>query len=102
MQKELHMYHRMILTAALCAIGAPVAAQSQCGGLADMLAGLHQTYGENPRVSGLMTGGDVLLITAAPGGGWTALGVTADGQACILAAGEAFEVQPAPIPGVDG
>ena len=90
------------LAVILCAIGAPVAAQQQCGPVPEMLAGLHQTYGETPRVSALMTGGDLLVITAAPGGGWTALGVTADGQACILAAGEAFDVQPAPIPGVDG
>jgi hypothetical protein len=92
----------MRLTCALVLFAFPAVAQTQCGGVADMLAGLSRTFGEEPRVSALMTGGDLLLITAGPSGGWTALGVTADGQACILAAGEAFEVKPAPIPGVDG
>lgn len=53
------------------------------------------------RVSALM-GSTVLIITAAPNGSWTALEVHPDGQACIVAAGEAFEVQDAPAPGVDG
>jgi hypothetical protein len=86
---------------ALCATISPAVAQTQCGGVADMLAGLTETYGETVRVSALMTGGDVMIITAAPGGGWTALRITADGQACILAAGEAFEVQEAEPPGDD-
>jgi len=91
----------MRLIFALCLFASPAVAQTQCGGVADVLAGLAATYGETVRVSALMTGGDVMIITAAPGGGWTALGVTADGQACILAAGEAFEVQEAEPPGDD-
>jgi len=92
---------RLIIALILCATFSPAVAQTQCGGVADVLAGLAATYGETPRVSALMTGGEVLVITAAPGGGWTAIGVTADGQACILAAGEAFEVQEAEPPGDD-
>lgn len=68
---------------------------------ADALAGLGQNYGEAPRVTALMTGGNMLIITAAPSGGWTALEIQPDGKACIVAAGEAFEVQDAPAPGSD-
>jgi hypothetical protein len=32
-----------------------------------------------------------LLITAAPGGGWTAIEVKPGGEACMVSAGEAFE-----------
>ena len=89
------------LSLILCAIGAPAVAQQQCAGLADALAGLAKNYSEAPRVTALM-GANMLIITAAPGGGWTALEVKPTGEACIVAAGEAFELQAAPIPGVDG
>ena len=79
----------------------PAFAQEQCAGVADALAGLAANYGEAPRISALM-GSTVLIITAAPSGSWTALEVHPDGKACIVAAGEAFEVQDAPAPGVDG
>jgi hypothetical protein len=73
------------------AFASPAIAQApQCAGLADALAGLAATYGEEPRVTAMMTGGNVLVITAAPSGGWTALEVRPDGTACIVAAGEAF------------
>jgi hypothetical protein len=67
---------------------------------ADALAGLAATYGEAPRVSALM-GPNVLIITAAPNGGWTAIEVKPNGESCIVAAGEAFEVMALPIPGDD-
>lgn len=89
------------MTVILCAIGAPAFAEPQCAGVADALAGLGQNYGEAPRVTALMTGGNMLIITAAPSGGWTALEIQPDGKACIVAAGEAFEVQDAPAPGSD-
>lgn len=92
----------MRLLIATLAFATPAFAEQQCGPVTDMLAGLASRYDEAPRVSALMSGGDLLIVTAAPGGGWTAIGVSADGEACILAAGEAFEVKPAPIPGVDG
>jgi hypothetical protein len=84
---------RAAIIATLLAL--PAAAQTpQCAGLADALAGLATTYGEQPRVTALMTGGNVLVITAAPSGGWTAMEVRPDGTACIVAAGEAFGIVP--------
>lgn len=88
----------MIRALALCCLATPALAQGQCAPVADALAGLAATYDEAPRVSALM-GSHVLIITVAPSGGWTALEVKPDGEACIVASGEAFEVQAAPIPG---
>jgi hypothetical protein len=65
-----------------------------CAGLADALAALSTNYNEEPRVTALMSGGNALVITAAPSGGWTALEVRPDGTACIVASGEAFGVTP--------
>lgn len=87
------------LTAILCALTAPAFAE-ECGPVPDVLAGLAANYGEAPRVSALM-GPNVLIITAAPNGGWTALEVKPTGEACIVASGQAFEVQDAPAPGED-
>jgi hypothetical protein len=77
------------------------AALPNCANVADAIAGLAANYGEAPRVTALMTGGNMLIITAAPGGGWTALEVKPGGEACIVAAGEAFAVQDAEPPGDD-
>jgi len=51
---------------ALCATISPAVAQAQCANVAEALTNLAATYGESPRVSALMTGGDVMIITAAP------------------------------------
>jgi hypothetical protein len=93
------MLTRPIL-ATLCAIGAPAHAQDNCAGVADALAGLLANYGEAPRVSALM-GTNMLIITVAPSGGWTALEITPDGQACIVAAGDNFGLVDLPKPGTD-
>jgi hypothetical protein len=87
-----------------CAIASlmalPALAQDQCAPLADALAGLAANYDEAPRITAMM-GESLLIITAAPAGGWTALEVKPTGEACIVAVGEAFEVQDAPKPGSD-
>jgi hypothetical protein len=92
----------MRLTLALFLLASPAFAEPTCAPIAEAMASLANTYGEAPRITALMTGGNMLVITAAPAGGWTALEVKPDGTACIVAAGEAFEVHDAPAPGVDG
>jgi hypothetical protein len=88
---------------AICATLIPSVsiAQTQCANVAEALTNLHATYGETVRVTALMTGGNMLIITAAPGGGFTALEVKPGGEACIVAAGEAFAAQDAEPPGDD-
>ena len=87
---------------ALCATISPVVVHAQCAPVAEGLTALADNYGETVRVTALMAGGNVLIITAAPGGGFTALEVKPGGEACIVAAGEAFELHEPESPGVDG
>jgi hypothetical protein len=86
---------------ALCATVSPAVAQTQCAPITEALANLAGRYGESPRVTALMTGGNMLIITAAPSGGWTALEVKPGGQACMIGAGEGFGIQDAAPPGDD-
>jgi len=72
----------------------PAIAEPNCASLPDLMGGLAANFGEQPRVTALM-GGSMLIITVAPTGGWTALEVQPDGTACIVAAGEAFEIMDA-------
>jgi hypothetical protein len=84
-----------VATLILCATISPAVAQDpNCANVANALAGLAANYGEAPRVTALMTGGNMLIITAAPGGGWTALEIKPGGEACIVAAGEGFGTIP--------
>ena len=86
---------------ALCLLASPAFAQTQCANVAEALTNLSVTYGESIRVTGLMTDGNMLIITAAPSGGWTALQVKPGGEACLVAAGEGFGIQDAAPPGDD-
>ena len=86
---------------ALCATIAPAVAYAQCAPVAEALTNLAEKYGETVRIRALMVGGNVLLITAAPGGGWTAIEVKPGGEACMVSAGEAFETIAPVAPGDD-
>jgi hypothetical protein len=87
-----------ILALVLCA--APAFAQDQCAPIEDVIAGLASNYDESPRITAMM-GANLLIITAAPSGTWTALDVKPSGEACIVASGDTFDVQDAPKPGSD-
>lgn len=82
----------------------PVAAQTpvQCGPVADVLRVLSERYTETPVANALSSDGRMLIITASPGGVWTAILVSAEGEACMAANGVALEVQRPEPPGVDG
>lgn len=87
----------LILTALLAA---PVhAQQAPCAPLPQFLAGLAERYAEAPRASGLMQGGQLLIITASEAGTWTALVATPEGMACMAASGEGFGVTEPEPPG---
>jgi hypothetical protein len=92
----------MRLTLALLLFASPAFSQAQCANVAHALDYLSATYGESIRVTGLMADGNMLIITAAPSGGWTALQVKPGGEACMVGAGEGFGIQDAEPPGVDG
>jgi hypothetical protein len=56
-----------------------------------IVASLSERYGEAAQSIGLDTGGNLLEIFASTEGTWTAILTNPRGQACIVAAGEAFE-----------
>ena len=62
-----------------------------CGVYAEMAASL-RLHGEAPVFRGLDVRGFVAEAWASPAGGWTWISITADGRACLEAAGEAAEV----------
>lgn len=90
------MIKRAVIGLAVAALWAAffVPAQAQvprCGERASLVAMLNQMHGEVPVTRALM--GPVVIETlAGPSGSWTALRVHADGSACVIAFGEAFEV----------
>ena len=90
---------RLAHSAALILLAIPAQGQTPCTGLPDALAA---RYDEAPRASGLMQGGQLLIITASEAGTWTALVVTPEQLACMAASGEGFGLTEAPKPGVDG
>ncbi len=90
---------KAILLAALglCA-SAATAAALQCGPTEQVLVGLSERYQEEAVASGLMSDGNVALVTArADGVTWTLLMVRPDGQSCLISAGTNWEpASPAP------
>lgn len=100
--KNLVAIPRTIALTVLALVTSPAHSQAtspNCASFADLMDGLAANFGEQPRVTAMMTGGTALVITVAPSGGWTALEVRPDGTACIVAAGEAFEIMDAQPPG---
>jgi hypothetical protein len=78
----------------------PVSAQdTNCGPVNDVLVGLQANFGESPMIRALMGSGELLVMTVSEDGVWTALVITADGTACIVASGEALEVVPQGVKG---
>jgi len=93
----------VLLALAFLILGSPAFAQTpQCGPLPDALAALEAKYQEQPRVSALTSGGQLMVITASQDGGFSVLLVSPEGSACMVASGSAFEVLPQEPAGVDG
>ena len=96
---------RIGLLAALLATTAasPAAAQSAqfCASRASLLERLASLYQEMPTAIGMSrTGAVIELLTSQSGRTWTLVVTTANGLACVLAAGEAWEGVPRPLDGV--
>lgn len=93
----------VLLALAFLILGSPAFAQApQCAHLPDALAALEAKYQEQPRVSALTSGGQLMVITASQDGGFSVLLVSPDGKACMVASGSAFDVLPPEPAGVDG
>ena len=74
---------------------APAGAQMVCGKRADIISQLSEKYGETRRSMGLAQGqGVVELYASDETGSWTILMTSPQGVACMMAAGQAFQVEP--------
>jgi hypothetical protein len=74
---------------------APAHAQMVCGKRTDMVRQLSEKYGETRRSMGLAEGrGVVELYASEETGSWTILMTSPQGIACMMAAGEAFQIEP--------
>lgn len=65
-------------------------AASQCAPHAALARHLAERFGETPRAVGLISDTRIVQLYSAPGGSWTIVVATADGRACILAAGRSW------------
>jgi hypothetical protein len=72
-----------------------VRAQMVCAKRADMVRQLDEKYGETRRSMGLAEGrGVVELYASEETGSWTILITSPQGTACMMAAGQAFQIEP--------
>ena len=81
---------------AISLTAAPTSAQAQmvCGQRDDIVKQLQVKYGETRRSVGLQQGRGVVEIYASEKtGSWTILVTDPRGMSCLMAAGEAFEIE---------
>ena len=77
-------------------IGFTTSAQAQmvCGARGDIVKQLEKKYGETRRSVGLQQGRGVVEIYASKNtGSWTILVTDTRGKSCLMAAGEAFQIE---------
>ncbi len=94
---------KKLLTAVamLVALGGPAVAQGTCGIYASMIVQLDMKYGETRWGAG-MSGPQVvfeLWASVESPYTWTLLKVYPSGQACIMAVGDNWQVDPPVVPG---
>lgn len=76
--------------------GAPMV----CGKRTDLVQQLDEKYGETRRSLGVTAGrGLVELYASEETGSWTILVTTPQGTACLMAAGQAFQIDPEKVAG---
>lgn len=79
----------LLLTASI-----PATAQTVCGKRDDIISQLERKYGETRRSVGVQQGrGVVEIFASAKTGSWTILVTDPRGMSCLMAAGEAFELE---------
>lgn len=64
----------------------------RCGARAPIIEHLADRYQERRRAIALAADNSVVEIYAADTGSWTMLATSAEGQTCLIASGEAFEL----------
>jgi hypothetical protein len=71
---------------------APANAQSSCGPREQLVKLLADQYKEDPVGIGLAPPGQVLEVFASSNGSWTMVMTMPDGKACLIAAGDNWEM----------
>jgi len=74
-------------------------AQSACADHDQVVQQLGQAYGETRQSLGLSSDGSVIEIFASEAGTWTIVVTDVNGQACLAAAGEAWQAAPVSVKG---
>jgi hypothetical protein len=75
-------------------LGGTAGAQAVCGKRDDIVAQLERKYGETRRSVGVQQGRGVVEVYASSvTGSWTILITNPRGMSCLMAAGEAFEIE---------
>lgn len=92
---------RLRLTLCLALLPLPVQAESPiaeviCAPRAQMVARLTRLYGPQPAATGLRDTDTVIEVWSSPRGDWTLVQTAANGQACLLAMGQAWEAAQPP------
>ena len=76
-------------------LSTPAMAQTTCAPISAVMETLKSRYGEVPQATGLVSSGTLAITFANPAkGNWTLVLVSPDGKACLVAAGENFEIAP--------
>src|SRR3954469_617126 len=70
----------------------PAAAQTSCGPREQLVKLLADQYKEDPVGIGLAQPGQVLEVFASSAGSWTMVMTMPDGKACLIAAGNNWEM----------
>lgn len=90
------MTARALALLAVLLLAPPAAAQDACADRDLVAARLFGGYGERRIASGLASHGGLVELYRAGSGSWTLLIVRPNGLACLIAAGEAWQSDPAP------
>ena len=80
------------LAALAAAAASPASAQSACGPREQLVKLLASQYKEDPVGMGLSQPGQVLEVFASSNGSWTMVMTMPDGKACMIAAGDHWEM----------
>ncbi|MFL4994461.1 MAG: hypothetical protein ACJ8DV_24665 [Microvirga sp.] len=81
-----------ILGAIIALGGTPASAQSSCGPREQLVKMLADQYKEDPVGMGLAQPGQVIEVFASTNGSWTMVMTMPDGKACLIAAGDNWEI----------
>lgn len=93
---------RYFLTACAIALASPAFAEATCMPRDELAKALAEQYDEQQRFIGLSADSNLFELWVSPGGSFTLLLTGANGQTCIVAAGNAGNIIAATPQGVDG